>query len=126
MVVHPRKMNKRDDGTFAIPTLYDCRGSSEFYDQTHNGLTVYRYYDAAQTSVIPTKVKFKHQGQTGMEIPFKFNESNGRYYPVNSSPNFEPLINGTRPDNPNPQPIIVDQDDPLFSNDEDANDILPF
>jgi twinkle protein len=76
-----------------MPTLYDVKGSGDFYDQTHNGLTVYRHFgDDPFTQVVSTKLKFKHQGTAGSDTAFKFNPENGRYYPFIGSDDRKSLI----------------------------------
>lgn len=92
LVAHPRKMNKGNDGLFEIPTLYDIKGSSEFYDQPHNGICVHRYYGENYTKVIPQKIKFKHQGVANKEVLFQYCVPNGRYYPFNGRKDFLSMI----------------------------------
>ena len=78
LVAHPRKMNKRDDGLYEVPTLYDVAGSANFYNQVDNGMTVYRDFKNQATSVYIQKIKFRHIGELG-ECQFKYNLQNGRY-----------------------------------------------
>tara|TARA_R110000787_G_scaffold28910_3_gene78657 strand:+ start:1266 stop:2957 length:1692 start_codon:yes stop_codon:yes gene_type:complete len=78
LVAHPRKMNKKDDGLYEVPTLYDVAGSANFYNQVDNGMTVYRDFKNSITSVYVQKVKFRHIGEVG-ESQFKYNLQNGRY-----------------------------------------------
>lgn len=98
LVAHPTKMQKDESGVrFKIPTLYDVKGSGDFYDQTHNGLTIYRYFENEAnefvgTIAIPMKLKFKHQGKVGEQARFNFNPNNGRYYSFGTMPNNE-MIN---------------------------------
>lgn len=93
LIAHPTKMRKDEKtGMFGIPTLYDVKGSGDFYDQSHNGLTVYRDFQNEFTKVIPTKVKFKHQGKVGGEHCFNFCKANGRYYPLGGKENKESMI----------------------------------
>lgn len=88
LVAHPRKMQKKDNGLYDIPTLYDIAGSANFYNQVDNGITVYRNFETECTHVYVQKVKFRHIGEIG-EAVFKYNLQNGRYneyteYPDNS------------------------------------------
>jgi len=91
LVAHPTKM-RRDDktGLYMIPTLYDVKGSGDFYDQSHCGLTVYRYFDSENesgyTKVVTTKIKYRHQGEVNQEILFNFDKSNGRFYEYQEHP----------------------------------------
>jgi twinkle protein len=92
LIAHPTKMKKEENGKYLVPTLYDVKGSGDFYDQAHNGLTVYRDYEQEFTFIVPTKVKFKHQGKIGEQVKFRYCKSNGRYYPLGGKPNFESMI----------------------------------
>jgi twinkle protein len=87
LIAHPRKMPKDNNGKFPIPDLYDVKGNSEFYDQSHNGLAVAIEYNDNGTKsenviVKNLKAKFKNQGaaSVGEEVQFKFNSLNNRYY----------------------------------------------
>jgi twinkle protein len=81
LVAHPRKMSKKDNGEYEIPSLYDIAGSANFYNQVDNGITVYRDYKNQLTKVLVQKVKFRHIGELG-EAQFKYNLQNGRYSEV--------------------------------------------
>lgn len=84
LVAHPVKMGKDENGDWQIPTLYSINGSSHFYNQTDNGLSVYRIFpdDEQQkpdmTQIHVQKVKFKHLGMIG-KSDFQYNTNNGRY-----------------------------------------------
>lgn len=98
LIAHPTKMRKKDDNkTFHVPTLYDVKGSGDFYDQTHNGLTVYRDFDLKETIIIPQKLKFKHQGEVGIEVFYNYQIQNGRYKPLNQKENNESIIRENAP-----------------------------
>jgi twinkle protein len=88
LIAHPTKMQKDDStGLYKIPSLYDVSGSADFRNQTHNGLTVYRYFDdentgaPGYTKVLNTKTKFNFQGEIGKSIDFMYVPENGRFYP---------------------------------------------
>ena len=81
LVAHPRKMSKKDNGEYEIPSLYDVAGSANFYNQVDNGITVYRDFKNHITKVLVQKVKFRHIGEIG-EAQFKYNLQNGRYSEV--------------------------------------------
>ena len=87
LVAHPRKMQKKDNGYYEVPSLYDVAGSAHFYNQVDNGMTVYRDFKNELTRVIVQKVKFRHIGELG-EAQFKYNIQNGRYSEIG-----EPLDN---------------------------------
>lgn len=78
LVAHPRKMNKDAAGNFEIPNLYDINGSSNFYNKTDFGITVYRMPQSSISDIHIQKVKFKHLGEPG-KVQFAWNKNNGRY-----------------------------------------------
>ena len=88
LVAHPRKMQKKDNGLYDVPTLYDIAGSANFYNQVDNGITVYRNFETECTHVYVQKVKFRHIGELG-EACFKYNLQNGRYYELQEHPDNE-------------------------------------
>ena len=90
LIAHPRKMSKREDGSFEKPTLYDVKGSGDFYDQSDNGGCVYRY--DGYTTLTSQKLKLKHQGNKGECEPLLFCHSNGRYFPEGTQPTYEPIF----------------------------------
>lgn len=93
LIAHPTKM-KKDERTnkYAVPTLYDVKGTGDFYDQSHNGLTIYRDFENDTTSAIPTKLKFKHQGNVGKECVFRYCKTNGRYFPLGDKESHESIL----------------------------------
>jgi twinkle protein len=84
LVAHPRKMEKKDNGSYAMPTLYDINGSANFYNKCDFGMCVYRDYTNNTTQFVIMKVKFKHLGGCGA-VNLTYNYNNGRYENVNSS-----------------------------------------
>ena len=91
LVAHPRKMSKKDNGLYEVPTLYDIAGSANFYNQVDNGITVYRNFETNFIHVYVQKVKFRHIGEIGEAI-FNYNLQNGRYYEQAEQPNNNPYI----------------------------------
>ncbi len=91
LVAHPRKMQKKDNGLYDVPTLYDIAGSANFYNQVDNGITVYRNFETESTHVYVQKVKFRHIGELG-EAVFKYNLQNGRYHEFTEYPDNLPYI----------------------------------
>lgn len=92
LIAHPTKMKKRDDGAYEKPSLYDVKGSGDFYDQTHNGGVIYTDFQSGITTWTTLKRKYKHQGVQGFEAAFNYCFANGRYYPVGAQPDYSPLI----------------------------------
>lgn len=84
LVAHPTKMRKKEDGTYAAPTLYDVKGTSDFRDQAHNGICVYRDFgdenSEGYTEITNLKTKFSHQGDIGRSVRMKFHKGSARYY----------------------------------------------
>lgn len=82
LVVHPTKMRKKKDSdSYEVPTLYDCAGSSNFYNKSDNGITIYRNFadDNKTTEVHITKIKFTHWGQLGSGA-YHYDTISGRFY----------------------------------------------
>jgi twinkle protein len=77
LVAHPTKM-KKEQGIFEVPDMYSISGSSNFYNKTDFGMTVY-LNSGGITEIHVNKVKFKHLGQKGIAY-FQWEYSNGRYY----------------------------------------------
>jgi twinkle protein len=84
LVAHPRKMEKKDNGSYAMPTLYDINGSANFYNKCDFGMCVYRDYANNTTQFVIMKVKFKHLGGCGA-VNLTYNYNNGRYESSGSS-----------------------------------------
>jgi len=79
LVVHPRKLQKKDDGRYVMPTGYDLYSSSHFYNLTDNGISLRA--DDGYTDV--TIWKIRHQEFVGKEgsITVRFDSgSGGNYY----------------------------------------------
>lgn len=94
LVVHPRKMIKKDNEDYDVPTLYDCSGSADFRNQTHDGFTIYRHFsdndhegiDVNDVDFVVQKVKMKFQGEINATERFRFDSASGRYYVKNQDP----------------------------------------
>lgn len=80
-VVHPTKMDKDASGNFKVPNLYNCAGSANFFNKTHNGLCVYRDLNEGTTKIFVQKVKFSWNGKLGHQ-DFIFDVDTGRYAEV--------------------------------------------
>lgn len=79
LVAHPTKVPRAKDGVgYEIPNLYMISGSSNFYNKTDNGITVFRNFQEERTEVYVQKVKFSHWGETGM-AEFKYHLDSGRF-----------------------------------------------
>ena len=85
LVAHPTKMKKHEKtGKYEIPDLYSVSGSSDFRNQTHNGLCVYREFgndtEPGCTMVINLKTKYDFQGKITSSTKFNWNNDNRRFY----------------------------------------------
>lgn len=84
LIAHPTKMKKKEDGNFEVPTLYDVSGSADFRNQTHDGFTIYRFFDTVEqdgfTRFINMKTKYQFQGEITGSVDFEYDKGNGRYY----------------------------------------------
>lgn len=76
IVAHPRKMAKKPNGLYEVPTLYDISGSANWYNIVDNGICIYRNFNAKfediYTTVFVQKVKHNFIGKVGY-IKFTFN-----------------------------------------------------
>jgi twinkle protein len=90
LVAHPTKMQKKTDGTYEVPTLYDVSGTADFRNQTHDGFTIHRTFDSNETSgfttFVNTKTKYQFQGEITATENFMYDKDNGRYYSMTASP----------------------------------------
>lgn len=102
LIVHPTKMRKNEKtGKYEMPNLYDCSGSSDFRNQTHNGITIYREFEdentTAKTLFVNTKTKFEFQGVINSSAELKYCNTNGRFYSYNEEPNYTYIDYETQP-----------------------------
>lgn len=82
LVAHPTKMGiDTQTNKTRVPTLYDIKGSSTFYDKADNGITVYRDFENEETHIYVNKVKFDHWGAVNRSPAiFKYHIDSKRYY----------------------------------------------
>lgn len=78
LLAHTTKIAKDKDGKFIIPNLYSISGSANFYNKTHNGITVYRDFARNVTDVYVQKVKQSWYGQTGW-VSFTYDTMTRQY-----------------------------------------------
>jgi hypothetical protein len=72
-------MTRQKEGVkLEVPNLYNISGSSNFYNKTDNGITVYRDFDENNTKVFVQKVKFSHWGEIGV-AEFDYQLESGRF-----------------------------------------------
>ena len=85
LAVHPAKMQRAKDGSYPIPTLYDCSGSAHFYNKCDVGVIVQRQ-EEDKTLIRVAKSKYHDViGRPG-DIFVKFNMGTGRYEAHGAAP----------------------------------------
>lgn len=98
LIAHPTKMQKDTMGNYSIPTLYDCSGSADFRNQTHDGFVIHRIFEneneEGYTRFINLKTKYSFQGEIGAHVDFKYHVPTARYYPRGHNPD---LTDYTKP-----------------------------
>lgn len=80
LVAHPRKMEK-NNGSYAVPRLYDISGSHHFFNVPDVGIAVHRKYIDGTNDPVEVhiqKVKYHFRGKLGM-VEYLFDPSTGRY-----------------------------------------------
>lgn len=95
LIAHPTKMRKREGmQVYECPTLYDVKGTGDFYDQTHNGAAIYRVFGPdGYVTFKPLKMKFKHQGTVeDGSVDYMWNKVNGRLYLPGDKPDYSNLL----------------------------------
>lgn len=81
LVAHPRKMEKKADGKFVIPSAYDINGSANFYNKADFVMSVHRNYEPNYAIIKVDKVKFNNYGGQG-EIELGYNNVSGNYFDI--------------------------------------------
>lgn len=85
LVAHTTKMLKdKAKNKYEVPTLYNISGSANFYNKTHNGVSVYRNFDSGIVDVYFQKVKQSWLGQTGF-ASYQYNTFTRQYSLVGTS-----------------------------------------
>jgi len=82
LVAHPTK-GINNNGHVRVATLYDVAGSADFFNKTHNGISVFREKDYNKNpdnlvEIHVQKIKFKFIGTIG-ECKLKYDIKTGRY-----------------------------------------------
>ncbi len=80
LVAHPTKLQKRVDGTYGVPTLYDISGSAHFRNKADNGICVWRdvLSEGNETEIHIQKIRFREVGKPGM-VTLKYNVYSSRF-----------------------------------------------
>ena len=78
IIAHPVKLSPPKPGSaMPMPTLYDVKGGSEWYDKTDVGLCVHRPENI--TKLVILKAKFAAYGKRGDEVELNFDIQTGCY-----------------------------------------------
>jgi twinkle protein len=101
LVAHTTKIKKDPrTGKMEVPNLYSISGSANFYNKTHNGITVYRDPETNIASVYVQKVKQSWLGHLGFSS-YEFNTFTRQYRFLESSVaeegSFRPVKDITEP-----------------------------
>lgn len=93
LIAHPTKMQKNQaTGLYASPSLYDVSGSSDFRNQTHDGFSIYRFFEDAEKQIENVtifenlKTKMKFQGVINGTVKYDYHIPSGRYYEQGTEP----------------------------------------
>jgi twinkle protein len=82
LVAHPTKLQKRKDtGKYEVATMYSISGSANFFNKTHNGISVYRDFDTNVVDVYVQKVKWSWLGKIGF-VSYEFDTNTRQYKPI--------------------------------------------
>lgn len=70
VVAHPTKLQKRDDGSYPVPTPYDCAGSANWRNKADNCIAIWRdrLNETREVEVHVQKVRKKFVGRQGVAI----------------------------------------------------------
>jgi|GEM_PF-1972613 len=81
IVVHPTKMLRKEDGTYGVPTLYDCAGAAHWRNKADNGISVWRDLgrpDSGEVEIHVQKIRHRRVGKLGM-AKLMFDKVTGGY-----------------------------------------------
>ena len=81
LVAHPRKMEKKADGKYVVPSAYDINGSANFYNKADFCISVHRNFSPNYAIIKVDKVKFNNYGGQG-EIELGYNNVSGNYFDI--------------------------------------------
>lgn len=105
LVAHPTKLRKMQAGEYAglypPPTLYDISDSSMFYNNTDNGICVWRNTEtkSRETLIQIQKIRNEYSGQLG-DVTLIYDPYTKRYYDRGLEPDYnaqsEPRSHGTQ------------------------------
>lgn len=93
VAAHPSKQHKLDNGSFAIPSLYDISDSAHWYNKADVGLVVWRGLVKAKEATIIRVAKSKFHDQIGTpgDVEVRFDPTSNRYEPIDTNDS-EPVM----------------------------------
>lgn len=68
IVAHPQKLQKKQDGSYDPPTMYDIAGSANWRNKADNGICVNRIFKEGEkdhVEIIVQKIRFRDNGKLG-------------------------------------------------------------
>jgi twinkle protein len=81
-VAHPKQLQRKQDGTFPVPTLYDISGSANWVNKADVGIVVHRDDEKGAVDVFVRKVRRKEIGIAGGYQTFLYDVARGTYRDV--------------------------------------------
>ncbi len=80
LIAHPTKLQKKQDGTYPVPTPYDVSGSAHWRNKADNAICIWRDVMAPESPVQIhiQKIRFKEIGKIGM-VELNYDCLAGRY-----------------------------------------------
>jgi twinkle protein len=85
IVAHPKKLQKKTDGTYFVPTMYDIAESAAFANRSTNGIALWRDTTLPENECITQahiqKIKFHEDGEVGV-VQFAHRKATGSYWPI--------------------------------------------
>ena len=86
VVAHPAKMQRNNDGTYPVPSMYDISGSAHWHNMADIGICVHRNFEEDKTIIYLKKVR--EQGLYGDigEALFTYNIETKNYSEVREEP----------------------------------------
>ena len=68
IVAHPQKLQKKNDGSYDAPTMYDIAGSANWRNKADNGICVNRIFkenEKDHVEIIVQKIRYRDNGKIG-------------------------------------------------------------
>jgi twinkle protein len=83
IVVHPTKLQRKDNGEYPVPTLWDCAGSAHWRNKADNGLCVWRDLDpeskrSHEVDIHVQKIRFRQIGRLG-KVTLSYDSATATY-----------------------------------------------